>query len=142
MATCHRNDMMMQLNMTTDYGIRTVLYLAQKNCVANSREICDVMKIPYTYMHKVTYALKHAGLIQEIRGVAGGFVLKKDPADISILNIVNVFEKTMSLNRCLEDDKFCSRNAAAYCDVRALYTEIQTEVCSRLDKKVATFLKP
>ncbi|MCL2477483.1 Rrf2 family transcriptional regulator [Candidatus Bathycorpusculum sp.] len=108
----------MQLNVTTDYDIRVVLYLAKKKGVANSNEICIEMGIPCTYMHKITRTLKNAGIRREIRGSTGGFVLQKDPESLSILNIAVAFEKTMNINRCLEADKFCNRDAVPFCAVR------------------------
>jgi Rrf2 family nitric oxide-sensitive transcriptional repressor len=131
----------MQLNVTTDYGIRVVLYLAQKNDVANSNEISMKMGIPPTYMHKITRALKNAGILREIRGSTGGFKLQKDPEKLSILNIVNAFEKTVNINRCLEPDKFCSRNATAVCAVRNIYAEAQTELHNRLNIKISSVLQ-
>jgi len=130
----------MQLNVTTDYGIRVILYLAQKNGAASSSEICEKMGIPQSYMHKIAKTLKKAGMIREIRGSKGGFELKKDPNSLSILTIVNAFEKTTKINKCLEKDKFCSRDAKLCCGVRDLYAEIQTELDNRLDVKISTFL--
>jgi Rrf2 family nitric oxide-sensitive transcriptional repressor len=131
----------MQLNVTTDYGIRAVLYLAQKKGVANSNEISTKMGIPPTYMHKITKPLKTAGILREIRGSTGGFILQKDPTNLSILNIISAFEKTTNINRCLEKDKYCSRNATTYCAVRDIYTEAQTELHNKLDIKISTILK-
>jgi Rrf2 family nitric oxide-sensitive transcriptional repressor len=133
--------MVMQLNVTTDYGIRVVVYLAQKNGMANSNEICMKMGIPYTYMHKITKALKKAGILREVRGSTGGFVLQKDPDILSILNVINAFEKTMNINRCLETDKFCSRDAVSFCAIRDIYAEAQTELHNKLNVKISTCVK-
>ena len=43
---------MMQLNVTTDYAIRTVLYLAIKDELATSNEIAMAMGIPPSYVFK------------------------------------------------------------------------------------------
>jgi Rrf2 family protein len=131
----------MQLNITTDYGIRVVLYLAQKNAVTSSTEICTNMGIPCSYMHKIAKVLKNAEIIREKRGAAGGFELKKTADEVSILSIVRAFEKTMNINKCLENDELCSRNAAHQCVVKELYTEIQDKLHEMLDVKVSTFLK-
>ena len=40
---------MMQLNVTTDYAIRTVLYLAIKDELATSNEIAMAMGIPLCF---------------------------------------------------------------------------------------------
>jgi Rrf2 family nitric oxide-sensitive transcriptional repressor len=128
-----------QLNVTTDYGIRVVLYLAQKNDVVSSTEICENMGIPYSYMHKITRVLKNADIICEKRGAAGGFELKKSASEVSVLDIMHAFEKTMTINRCLEADEFCSRNATYYCVVRKFYADIQDRLTGMLDVKISTF---
>jgi len=131
----------MQLNVTTDYGIRVVLYLAQKKGVANSNEICAKTGIPHTYMHKITRILKDTGILHEVRGSTGGFVLQKNPDNLSILNIITAFEKTTNINRCLEKDKFCSINAVDFCAVRDVYVKAQTELHNKLNVKISTFLQ-
>jgi Rrf2 family protein len=118
-----------------------VLYLAQKNAVTSSTEICANMGIPCSYMHKIAKVLKNAGIIREKRGAAGGFELKKAADEVSILSIVSAFEKTMDINRCLKGDEFCSRNAAHRCVVRELYVGIQDKLNEMLNVNVSTFLK-
>jgi len=133
-------DVTMQLNVTTDYGLRVVLYLAQKKAVTSSNEICEAMGISPSYMYKITKNLKKIGVLREIRGTAGGFELIKDPKCVSLLSVVKAFEKTMNVNRCLEEDKFCSRGAVSYCKVREFYDETQTELHKKLDVPLSTFL--
>ena len=43
----------MQFKITTDYAIRTVLYLATKNEVTTSGEISQIMGIPQKYLIKL-----------------------------------------------------------------------------------------
>ncbi|MCL2288279.1 MAG: Rrf2 family transcriptional regulator [Candidatus Bathyarchaeota archaeon] len=130
----------MQLNVTTDYGLRVVLYLAQKKGAANSKEICDNMGIPQNYMHKIARTLKNAGVLGEIRGSNGGFKLKIAPDKLSVLTVVDAFERTMKINRCLEKDELCSRHATDTCPVRAFYIALQDRLNESLDIKISTFL--
>jgi Rrf2 family nitric oxide-sensitive transcriptional repressor len=129
-----------QLNITTDYGIRVILYLAQKNSVASSSEICEKMGIPQSYMHKIAKALKKANMIHEIRGSKGGFELKKRPDHLSILAIINAFEKKKNINKCTEKGKVSYSDIKLCHGVRELYAEIQNEMYNRLDVKVSAFL--
>lgn len=62
---------MMQLNVTTDYAIRTVLYLAIKDELATSNEIAMAMGIPPSYVLKITSKLVAAGIIKRIVGAQG-----------------------------------------------------------------------
>ena len=81
---------MMQLNVTTDYAIRTVLYLAIKDELATSNEIAMAMGIPPSYVLKITSKLVVAGIIKRIVGAQGGFLLAKKPTEISLYEIINV----------------------------------------------------
>ena len=116
----------MQLNITTDYAIRTVLFLAIKKDVVSSSEISAAMKIPQNYILVLTKRLREAGIIDTIRGSNGGFVLKKEPWDISIHDIIQAMEGTTKINRCLEEDHSCSRHAIDTCPVRKNYEKFQT----------------
>lgn len=64
---------MMQLNVTTDYAIRTVLYLAIKDELATSNEIAMAMGIPPSYVLKITSKLVVAGIIKRIVGAQAAF---------------------------------------------------------------------
>lgn len=47
----------MQINVTTDYAIRIVLYLAIQNKVTTSKDIAMAMGIPKSYIFKITNKL-------------------------------------------------------------------------------------
>ena len=130
----------MQLNVTTDYAIRIVLHLMQKKGVANSNEIADAMGIPRNYILKITKTLKEAGILNEKRGIDGGFVLSGDPDQLTLLDIVSALERTVNINRCLEEDEYCSRDAVSYCKVRELLVKLQSELARGLNVKVMEFL--
>ena len=126
---------MMQLNVTTDYAIRTVLYLAIKDELATSNEIAMAMGIPPSYVLKITSKLVVAGIIKRIVGsdlFRAGFLLAKKPTEISLYEIINVLEATTKLNRCLEVGRYCSRFATENCPVRAFYCELQSLIEKKL----------
>lgn len=117
----------MQLNITTDYAIRIILALATKEGeVVSSKEISMTMKIPQKYVLKITRSLVAANLIERRSGVYGGFLLVRKPTDINLLEIVKVMEPTIRINRCLEDDAYCSRMAVNNCPLRRTYVGFQT----------------
>lgn len=43
-------------------------------------------------------------------------------------------ESTIKINRCLEEDEFCSREAVPYCTVRQTYGKIQDDLEKRLSE--------
>ncbi|MCH4179374.1 MAG: Rrf2 family transcriptional regulator [Megasphaera sp.] len=92
----------MQFNITTDYAIRTVLFLAITKRLATAAEISEAMHIPKNYQLKVTSPLVKKGILTRIQGVKGGFCLGKDSKDITLYDIVSTMETTTHLNPCLE----------------------------------------
>ena len=62
----------MQFKITTDYAIRTVLYLATKNEITTSGEISQVMGIPQKYLIKLLGELRQHKLVRVHMGVKGG----------------------------------------------------------------------
>lgn len=116
----------MQLKITTDYAIRAIVYLAMcPQEIVPTSEVADAMKIPRKYLIQIGTVLKGAGLIESHPGKLGGYSLAKPPEQITMYDIVNVMEDTTRINRCLEEDAYCSRYATLCCPVRPIYTRLQ-----------------
>ena len=118
----------MQLNLTTDYAIRIVLYLAIKKTSVSSKEISQSLGVPSAYVLKITRRLAEAGLVSASVGMRGGISLGREPEAISLLDIIQVMENTIQINRCLEADCYCSRHASEDCPVRRVYVTLQEQM--------------
>lgn len=116
----------MQLNITTDYAIRVVLYLALRKEMVSGGQISEAMGIPPNYMTKLTRNLREADILRAEQGQRGGYTLNRNPADISLYDIVRAMEGTTRINRCLEEDHYCSRHAVEDCPVRRNYQKLQS----------------
>lgn len=122
----------MQLNLTTDYAIRIILYLATKRGVVSSLEISEKMAIPQNAVLKIMRKLNKAGLTKNHIGVQGGYSMAKPATEITLLSIINLMERTSRINRCLEEDRYCSRFVTESCPVRNFYCILQQELESKL----------
>lgn len=117
----------MQLKVSTDYAIRIVLYIAIKEDLVTSKELSEKLGIPQSFVFKVGRKLSENNILYSITGTQGGFSLKRNPEDISMFDVVNTMEKTTKINRCLEEDKYCSRFATEDCPVRKVYCKMQKD---------------
>lgn len=115
----------MQLKVSTDYAIRIVLHTAVTGKITTSKELSDTLGIPQSIVLKIGKKLSNDGIISITTGVHGGFLLKKNAENISLFDIINIFEPTTQINRCLEKDKYCSRSATENCPVRKVYCKMQ-----------------
>lgn len=127
----------MELNLSTDYAIRIMLMLVDKEEAVNARQISEDMKIPINTCKKNLQLLKNAGLVKSNAGVAGGYFLGRDPGKITIRDIGKAMGENLILNRCLERDCFCNRDAVEACTVRKIHAEAQ----KTFDKAFGTTLR-
>lgn len=118
----------MQLKVSTDYAIRVVLYLSTVKRIVSAKELSTQLGIPSSFVYKVTKNLQDANIIRCEVGVQGGFEVIKSPSNITLYEIINIMQPTIKINRCLEEDKFCSRNATETCPVRNFYINMQNKV--------------
>ena len=116
----------MQLKMQTDYAIRILLYLSGNDGRAVSlSEIAENMGISRNYLPKITKKLRDAEWIRSEVGITGGFTLVRQPEEISLWDIMMQMEDSVRVNRCLEDDGYCSRDATGICPVHNIYCGFQ-----------------
>lgn len=117
----------MQLQMTTDYAIRTMLflYIRREQSATSGEEIANAVNIPVTYIPKVVKKLKDADLIEAIIGVNGGYRILDMQGEVSLYDIIQAAEPE-KINRCLEDGHPCNWDAYGTCAVCKFY-QIQQE---------------
>ena len=72
----------MQLTNTTDYAIRIVCYLAIKKHRVTTAKLASELKIPESYIPKITKQLKKEKIISASEGISGGYTLAKNPEKI------------------------------------------------------------
>ena len=117
----------MQLNITTDYAIRIVLFVALAGRTS-APEIAPAMGIPLNYVRRVARQVRDANILRAEQGAGGGYTLARKPEGITLFDIVDYMEGTTRINRCLEPDHFCSRNGTETCPVRKSYEKLQGKI--------------
>lgn len=101
----------MKLSTRSRYAARAIIEIAkQKGDKPITRKvICESQQISSSYLENILIILKNQGIIKTIRGPKGGYSLAKDPADITMYDIVSVFEGSISAVHCVDDPTNCSR---------------------------------
>ena len=101
----------MQITRAGEYGVLGMMYLARRSDGARKTAMIDEVsraeKVPKSFLAKIFQNLARAGLVKSVRGAGGGFVLAKQPADVSILEIVEAIEGKILLQRCKQEKPDC-----------------------------------
>ena len=114
-----------QLNLSTDYAIRCMIYLAQRPNGDSASGISKVVGIERVHTQKILRKLQKSNLVKSTMGSAGGFSLNRPADSITLLEIISAMEKTILINRCLEEDRYCSLTRSHICPVRQVYVNLQ-----------------
>jgi Rrf2 family protein len=92
----------MRLSTKSRYGLRAVFDIAY-HCGAESCQIQDISRrqnISQRYLEQIFQSLKKAGILKSKRGPQGGYVLARDPKDITVQEIVSATEGDLLLVEC------------------------------------------
>jgi Rrf2 family protein len=85
----------MRYSAKTEYAAVALLELARHGSASDPVRIRDIAAthgIPSRFLVQILLQLKTAGLVASSRGAAGGYRLLCDPAEITLEDIVRVFE--------------------------------------------------
>lgn len=86
-----------------DYSVRAVIDLARYYGAGRrkAREIAAVMDIPVRYLPQLLAPLVHRGLLVATAGPEGGYALARDPASISVIEVIEAAEGPLESPRCV-----------------------------------------
>ncbi len=78
-----------------DYASRALVSLALHSDDGRPNSVRDIAErtgLPQPYLEQILLALKGAGLVRSKRGVGGGYVLARLPAEISLAEIIGAVD--------------------------------------------------
>lgn len=80
-----------KLSVKSDYAARAVLALARQHASGQSQRIEDIAgrhDIPAGYLVQILIELKSQKIVRSVRGKAGGYLLAKAPAEITLGDVL------------------------------------------------------
>jgi Rrf2 family protein len=82
------------LSTKSDYAIRALVRLALANGTApvSARDIVAFTGVPPKFLEQVMHDLRQTGLVESRRGKGGGYVLARDPATVSFLDVIDLID--------------------------------------------------
>ena len=104
-----------------DFALRVLLYLR----VAPGRrgsvgDIAVAHRISRHHLDKVVQRLAGAGLVETTRGRGGGVALARDPATMTVGEIMRAMESDFAVVECLGPARFC--RIAGVCGARDVFS--------------------
>jgi Rrf2 family protein len=124
----------MLVPMKVDYGVRTLIYLAQQDATefTSTSDIAQAQHIPEPYLLRICSELQKSGLIESRRGPQGGHKLAKPGEQISVSNVVNSVDYSLAPIDCVEEPEGCRLSGA--CSQRDLWSDVEVMLLKHLSK--------
>lgn len=114
----------MKLGSKARYGVMALvdLVLSPIQPVALSL-ISERQALPLPYLEQLFSKLRQAGLVESVRGVTGGYRLARDPAGITVFDIVAALEPPFKAKRCSGGEKGCQAGGVR-CNTHDLWDDM------------------
>ena len=102
----------MRLSTKVRYGSRalTELALAWPDSTVSIRDMAEKQNISSKYLEQITASLKAAGIAQAIRGMHGGYALRRPPGTITLLDVYMALEGSIAPVDCVDHPEACPLN--------------------------------
>ncbi|MHB8960508.1 MAG: RrF2 family transcriptional regulator [Candidatus Limnocylindrales bacterium] len=113
--------MRLELTKRGDYAVRAMLELTRGagNGLLSARRISEAMGIPVRFLPQVLADLQHAGLVEAAAGRSGGYRLARDPASVSLLEVIEAVEGDSRRQSCVLRGGPCGKDG--FCDVHGVF---------------------
>ena len=125
---------MLRINRQTDYAFRVILFLAKRpsGTRISSATIKQEMLIPPALSLRIIAELAHGEFIRTFPGRDGGIQLARSAEEISMWDVINLFEGPIYLSECLTDDLDCPLETK--CPIRRRWGPLHRVLRKELEK--------
>lgn len=117
-------------------AIAAVSYLAEihrQQRLAGSGEIAAARELSRALVAKILTMLSAAGLVTGKSGPTGGYRLSRDPAAISLLDVVRIFEDLENQVMCPFGPHWCG--VGPHCPLHETFSILHQQVITQLAKE-------
>jgi Rrf2 family protein len=123
----------MRVTTWTEYSLIIVIHLARRSASGAgpvaAREIAEAERLPGDYVEQILLRLRRANLVESVRGAKGGYFLAREPAAITVRDIMTASEhQTFEMN-CESHPVDAERcNPGSACTIRPVWQALQQRV--------------
>ena len=119
----------MLLTKASEYALLSILYLSGKQEPFDVESLSANLSISRSFLAKILQKLTKAGLLNSYKGVKGGFVVARDTAHISVLDIIRAVEDNpATVFECTGEEGACPSNNATMCSIWPILGKLQVKI--------------
>jgi Rrf2 family cysteine metabolism transcriptional repressor len=140
----------MMFSTKSEYGVRVMVELARRggDQPVALAEIAEHERLPLAYLEHLVARLRRAGLIESRRGAHGGYLLAREPQQITMAEVVEALEGEIAPVECItsapDGSVHCSLelDAQHVCTTKVLWTRVRGAIVDTLAQTTLSELIP
>ena len=123
----------MYITLEADYAVRITAELCRADGRLDAKTIAERTCVTLRFSLKILRKLVAAGIVKSFKGTQGGYMICREPKDITLRMVIEAIEGTYCFSRCLQPDADCNRGASGNCVFQDAFCEITKVVTEKLD---------
>ncbi|MBM7623233.1 RrF2 family transcriptional regulator [Sporohalobacter salinus] len=121
----------MKLSTKGRYGVRAMVDLAlhcNEKGATPLHSIAERQNISEHYLEQLIATLRKAGLVNSVRGAHGGYLLAKDPGEITVKDIIQTLEGPIAPSECVAEESENNCENIDDCITRLIWKKLQNTI--------------
>jgi Rrf2 family transcriptional regulator, cysteine metabolism repressor len=132
----------MMFSTRSEYGVRVMIQLARRRGTGTVplTGIAQAEALPLAYLEQLVSRLRKADLVSSTRGAHGGYELSRDPAEITMAEVVQALEGSLIPMQCFDElggtRVLCNHVEDGFenCATKVLWTRVQGGIARALEQ--------
>ncbi|MDR1461191.1 MAG: Rrf2 family transcriptional regulator [Campylobacteraceae bacterium] len=119
----------MLLTKASEYALLSLIIIAQRNAPQDVDTLSTQLGISKSFLAKILQCLAKENVLKSFKGARGGFILAKDPKELTIREIVECAEKKPTvIFECAPSITSCPNNRAEFCKIWPFFNRFQNKI--------------
>jgi len=119
----------MLMTRASEYALLSLIVLSKASAPMDSETLSRELAIPKSFLAKILQTLAKNKILKSFKGVNGGFVLDKNPKEISMLTIISSVEgKAPAVFDCAPSLDSCPSDKATMCTIWPFLNKLQGKI--------------
>jgi Rrf2 family transcriptional regulator, iron-sulfur cluster assembly transcription factor len=124
----------LKLSRESYYGLQALSYMTtcKPGTILQADELAQRTELPGMFLAKILYKLARHGVLRSFRGRERGYTLAREPKDITVREVVEIFEGSDVFERCVFWSNECSDREP--CPLHEMWRTVRPVVASLMER--------
>ncbi len=125
----------MRLSSRGHYGLKAMLDLAQNfgEKPIPLKRVAERQNVSEHYLEQLIAMLKKAALVKSVRGAQGGYLLAREPSQVTVGDVFRAMEGPVAPLYCVSEEDPGDWDESDYCITRSVWARVRDGIVAVID---------